>query len=45
MGEDVEIVGYHNSTNKTTVTGVETFKKTLDHGEAGDNCGLLLRGI
>ena len=30
---------------KTTITGIETFKKTLDYGEAGDNIGLLLRGI
>ncbi len=43
-GEDVEIVGIHD-TRKVTVTGVEMFKKTLDRGEAGDNVGILLRGI
>lgn len=45
VGEDVEIVGLKNSTSKTTVTGLETFRKSLDYGQAGDNCGLLLRGI
>jgi len=43
-GEEVEIVGLHD-TKKTTVTGVEMFRKLLDQGEAGDNVGLLLRGI
>lgn len=43
VGEEVEIVGLR-STVKTTVTGVEMFKKLLDHGEAGDNIGALLRG-
>ncbi len=43
-GEEVEIVGLHD-TRKTTVTGVEMFRKLLDQGEAGDNVGLLLRGI
>ena len=43
-GEEVEIVGLHE-TRKTTVTGVEMFRKLLDQGEAGDNVGLLLRGI
>ena len=42
--EDVEIIGF-GKTFKTTVTGVEMFRKTLDNGEAGDNVGLLLRGI
>ncbi len=42
-GEEVEIVGIHN-TKKTTVTGVEMFRKILDRGEAGDNIGCLLRG-
>lgn len=32
VGEEVEIIGYSNATNKTTVTGLETFRKTLDHG-------------
>ncbi|MEZ5404015.1 MAG: elongation factor Tu [Bryobacteraceae bacterium] len=44
VGEEVEIVGFRD-TRKTTVTGVEMFKKLLDQGEAGDNVGLLLRGI
>jgi elongation factor Tu len=43
VGEDIEIVGLKN-TVKTTVTGVEMFRKLLDRGEAGDNVGLLLRG-
>jgi len=43
-GGEVEIVGLHD-TRKTTVTGVEMFRKLLDQGEAGDNVGLLLRGI
>ncbi|WP_018870685.1 MULTISPECIES: EF-Tu/IF-2/RF-3 family GTPase, partial [unclassified Thioalkalivibrio] len=42
-GEEVEIVGLHD-TQKTTVTGVEMFRKLLDQGEAGDNVGVLLRG-
>jgi elongation factor Tu len=44
VGEDVEIVGI-KETRKTTVTGVEMFRKLLDEGEAGDNVGLLLRGV
>ena len=43
VGEEVEIVGIR-PTVKTTCTGVEMFRKTLDHGQAGDNVGLLLRG-
>jgi elongation factor Tu len=43
VGEEVEIVGIRPTT-KTTVTGVEMFRKLLDSGEAGDNVGLLLRG-
>ena len=43
VGEEVEIVGIKD-TQKTTVTGVEMFRKLLDSGEAGDNVGLLLRG-
>jgi elongation factor Tu len=44
VGEEVEIVGLRD-TQKTTVTGVEMFRKLLDSGEAGDNVGALLRGI
>src|ERR687883_433889 len=44
VGEDVEIIGLKD-TSKTVVTGVEMFKKQLDEGQAGDNAGLLLRGI
>ncbi|APZ44099.1 elongation factor Tu [Acidihalobacter ferrooxydans] len=43
VGEEVEIVGIHD-TQKTTVTGVEMFRKLLDQGQAGDNVGVLLRG-
>jgi elongation factor Tu len=44
VGEEVEIVGFVD-TRKTTVTGVEMFRKLLDQGQAGDNIGVLLRGI
>ncbi len=44
VGEEVEIVGFRPTT-KTVCTGVEMFRKTLDQGQAGDNVGLLLRGI
>ena len=44
IGEEVEIVGIRD-TQKTTVTGVEMFRKEMDQGEAGDNCGILVRGI
>jgi elongation factor Tu len=44
VGEEVEIVGI-NDTRKTTVTGVEMFRKLLDQGQAGDNVGALLRGV
>ena len=44
-GETVEIVGIKTDTSQTVVTGVEMFRKILDQGEAGDNVGLLLRGI
>ncbi len=44
MGEEVEIVGIRD-TKKTTVTGVEMFRKLLDQGQAGDNIGALIRGI
>ncbi|MGD3149191.1 EF-Tu/IF-2/RF-3 family GTPase, partial [Acinetobacter baumannii] len=43
VGEEVEIVGIKD-TVKTTVTGVEMFRKLLDEGRAGENCGILLRG-
>ena len=43
VGEEIEIVGF-NPTTKTTVTGVEMFRKLLDEGRAGDNIGALLRG-
>jgi elongation factor Tu len=45
VGEAVEIVGLMDANLNSTVTGVEMFKKLLDRGEAGDNAGLLLRGI
>jgi len=44
VGEPVEIVGFRD-TRQTVVTGIEMFKKLLDEGRAGDNVGLLLRGI
>jgi elongation factor Tu len=44
VGEEMEIVGFRE-TEKTVITGVEMFKKLLDEGRAGDNVGLLLRGI
>jgi elongation factor Tu len=45
VNETVEIVGIHPKTTTTTVTGVEMFRKLLDEGRAGDNVGLLLRGV
>jgi elongation factor Tu len=45
VGDEVEIVGLSDDVSKTTVTGVEMFNKTLDEGQAGDNVGLLLRGV
>jgi elongation factor Tu len=44
VGEEVQVVGF-NSEKKTVVTGVEMFRKLLDQGQAGDNVGLLLRGV
>jgi elongation factor Tu len=44
-GDTVEIVGIHEQTSNTVVTGVEMFRKILDEGRAGDNVGTLLRGI
>jgi len=45
VGENVEIVGFNDAPMNSTCTGVEMFKKLLDQGQAGDNAGLLLRGI
>ena len=45
MNEEVEIVGLSTETKKTVVPGIEMFRKTLDYAEAGDNAGLLLRGV
>jgi elongation factor Tu len=45
VGENIEIVGFSETSRTVTVTGVEMFQKTLDTGEAGDNVGCLLRGV
>jgi elongation factor Tu len=45
VGDEVEIVGFTASPRKTVVTGVEMFRKLLDHAQAGDNVGTLLRGV
>jgi elongation factor Tu len=45
VGEEVEIVGIQPTVRKTTVTGVEMFRKLLDQGQAGDNIGALIRGV
>jgi elongation factor Tu len=45
INDEVEIVGIQAAARKTVVTGIEAFKKNLDQGQAGDNAGLLLRGI
>ncbi|MDF1809444.1 MAG: elongation factor Tu [Phycisphaerales bacterium] len=45
VGDAAEIVGLQKENQATTVTGVEMFQKTLEEGRAGDNCGVLLRGI
>ncbi|MRI85549.1 elongation factor Tu [Aerococcaceae bacterium WS4759] len=45
VGDEVDIVGIAEETSKTTVTGVEMFRKLLDYAEAGDNIGALLRGV
>ena len=45
VGETVEVVGLSEQTTTTTITGIEMFQKTLDEGYAGDNVGILLRGI
>jgi elongation factor Tu len=44
-GDTIEIVGIHEETGNTVVTGVEMFRKILDQGQAGDNVGCLLRGV
>jgi elongation factor Tu len=45
VGDEVEMVGIHPETRKTVVTGVEMFRKLLDQAQAGDNIGVLLRGV
>ena len=45
VGDAVEIIGLKEAAVKSTVTGVEMFRKLLERGEAGDNCGILLRGV
>ena len=44
VNEDVELIGIQEKSQTTTVTGIEMFRKMMDYTEAGDNCGLLLRG-
>jgi elongation factor Tu len=45
VGDEVEIVGFSDRPRKTVATGVEMFRKTMDEAEAGDNVGVLLRGV
>jgi elongation factor Tu len=45
VGDEVQIIGLNKEPQKTIVTGVEMFRKSLDEGRAGDNCGCLLRGV
>jgi len=45
VGDEIEIVGIHPEVEKTVVTGLEMFQKTLDYAQAGDNAGALLRGV
>ena len=45
VGDEIEILGLSEAPKKTTVTGVEMFRKLLDYAEAGDNIGALLRGV
>ena len=45
LNDEVEIVGIHEETRKTVVTGIEMFRKLLDQAQAGDNIGALLRGV
>ena len=45
LGDEIEIIGLRNERKKTVCTGIEMFKKSLNRGEAGDNAGILLRGV
>jgi elongation factor Tu len=45
VGDEVHMIGIKRKAQPTTITGIETFHKTLDFGEAGDNVGVLLRGV
>src|SRR5699024_3900457 len=45
VGDEVEIISMNEDAKKTTLTGVEMFRKLLDYAEAGDNIGALLRGV
>src|SRR5699024_4717709 len=45
VGDEVEVIGLNEEAGKTTVTGVEMFRKLLDYAQAGDNIGALLRGV
>ena len=45
VGDELEITGLNAAPMKTTATGVEMFKKSMDQGQAGDNVGILLRGL
>ncbi|NDA77973.1 MAG: hypothetical protein EBY07_09290, partial [Actinobacteria bacterium] len=45
VGDEVEILGLRKDSSKTVITGIEMFQKTLEKGQAGDNVGVLLRGI
>ena len=45
IGDEVHMIGIKRKPTPTTITGIETFHKQLDYGEAGDNVGVLLRGI
>lgn len=45
LGDEVDLVGFQRKARKTVITGVEMFRKQMDYGQAGDNVGLLLRGI
>lgn len=45
VGDDVHMIGMKRKPTPTTITGIETFHKSLDTGEAGDNIGVLLRGV
>jgi elongation factor Tu len=45
VGDEVHMIGIKRKPSPTTITGIETFKKQLDYGEAGDNVGVLLRGV